>query len=232
MSSFVKTIHSKYFKEHKEITIILFISSMFAVALEILRTQISPKHNYLFFIWNLFLAWIPYLISIYLPIAYYKMKHKFFAYFLLIIWFLFWPNSPYIITDLLHLQEKTKQHIPLWFDLGLILSFAWAGLMLGYISLIEIQNLVRKRMGRIAGWIFACFMLLIGALGIYIGRYGRLNSWDVLNPDKLYSMLVMHFTNDMLKIDVLGMTLMYAAFLLLGYITIKVIIKIPDRMAL
>jgi uncharacterized membrane protein len=122
--------------------------------------------------------------------------------------------------------------MPLWYDLGLILSFAWAGLILGYISLIEIQNLVRKRMGRVAGWVFACIMLLLGALGIYIGRYGRLNSWDILNPDKLYSTLLMRFTDEMLKADVFGMTFVYAGFLLIGYITIKVIIKIPDRMAL
>ena len=230
MNHFLRTIHSKYFKEHKDITIILIIASLFAVSLEMLRIAISGEKRFLYFIWNLFLAWIPYLIGIYLPIAYYKMKNKFFVYLLLIIWFLFWPNSPYIITDLLHLKQKKT--MPLWYDLGLILSFAWAGLILGYISLIEIQNLVRKRMGRMASWIFASFMLLLGALGIYIGRYGRLNSWDVLNPDKLYSTLLMHFTDEMLKTDVLGMTFMYAGFLLIGYITIKVIIKIPDRMAL
>ncbi len=230
MRKSIKTIHSKYFKEHWEITIILFISSLFAVVLELLRILISSKINSLFFIWNLFLAWIPYLISIYLPIAYYKMKSKIFAYILLVIWFLFWPNSPYILTDLLHLKPKAK--LPLWFELGTILSFAWAGLMLGFISLIEIQNLIRKRFNRTIGWIFASFMMLIGALGIYIGRYGRLNSWDVLNPDKLYSTLIIHFNDNLMRIDMLGMTVLYGIFLFLGYLTIKIIIKIPDRMAL
>ncbi len=230
MNNFAKTIHSKYFREHSQITFILFISSLFAIALELLRVYISPKNNYLYFIWNLFLAWIPYFISLYLPVAYYKMKSKIFAYVLLIIWFLFWPNSPYILTDLLHLSQK--QNIPLWYDLGMILSFAWSGLMLGFISLIEIQNLIRKRMSRTVGWIFSCFMLLTGALGIYIGRYGRLNSWDILNPDKLYSTLIMHYKDDIMRLDMIGMTFLYGIFLLLGYITIKVIIKIPDRMAL
>ena len=230
MPGSVQLLRSKYFREHWEITLMLIISSVYATALELLRIYISPKHNYLFFIWNLFLAWIPYVISIYLPVAYYKMRSKLFAWILLIIWFLFWPNSPYILTDLLHLRQK--QNIPLWFDLGLILSFAWAGLMLGFISLIEIQNLVRKRTNRTTSWIFACFMLLTGALGIYIGRYGRLNSWDVLNPDKLYSTLIINFNDNMMRIDMLGMTVMYAIFLLIGYLTVKVIIKIPDRMAL
>jgi len=224
------TVRSQYFKDHWEITLMLILSSLFAVTLESLRILISHHKNYYYFIWNLFLAWIPYLISIYLPIAYYKLRYKFVALLLLIVWFLFWPNSPYIITDLLHLKEK--QRIPLWFDLGLILSFAWAGLMLGFISLIEIQNLIRKRGNRIWGWAFATLMLLLGSLGIYIGRYGRLNSWDVMNPDKLFSTMLMHWQDQLMRLEMVSMTLLYFIFLLLGYLTIKVIIKIPDRMAL
>jgi uncharacterized membrane protein len=223
------TLRSTYFKDHWEITLMLILSSLFAVSLEFTRILITHHKNYFYFIWNLFLAWIPYLISIYLPIAYYKLRYKIVAWIMLIVWFLFWPNSPYIITDLLHLKEK---QVPLWFDLGLILSFAWAGLMLGFISLIEIQNLVRKRTNRFWGWACATIMLLLGSLGIYIGRYGRLNSWDVLNPDKLFSTMLMHWQDQLMRLDLVGMTLIYFIFLLLGYLTIKVIIKIPDRMAL
>jgi uncharacterized membrane protein len=230
MSKSIKTIRSIYFREHWEITIILIISSLYAAAIVAVRIYLSSKINYLFFIWNLFLAWIPYLISIYLPVAYYKIRQKFIAYLLLVIWFLFWPNSPYILTDMLHLKQKPG--IPLWFDMGMILSFAWTGLMLGFISLIEIQNLVRKRFNRKAGWAFAAFMSLIGALGIYLGRYGRINSWDVLSPDKLYTTLAMHTNDKLVNNDIIGMTLMYGMFLFLGYITVKIIIKIPDRMAL
>jgi len=223
-------IRSKYFNEHWDITVILLLSSWFAITLEIIRLLISEHNNYFYFIWNLFLAWIPYLISIYLPIAFYKLKPRIIAYFLLIVWFLFWPNSPYIVTDLLHLRQK--QNIPLWFDLGLILSFASTGLMLGYISLVEIQNLVRKRMNRTAGWAFAVFVLISGSFGIYAGRYQRLNSWDVFNPDKFLSAMLMHFSDQMKLTELTGMTILYFVWLLLGYLTVKIIIKIPDRMAL
>ncbi|MGB3073850.1 MAG: DUF1361 domain-containing protein, partial [Chitinophagales bacterium] len=159
------------------------------------------------------------------------IRSKFIIYLLFIVWFLFWPNSPYMLTDLLHLKEK--QNIPLWFDLGLILAFAWAGLMLGFLSLIEVQNLVRKRMGRIAGWIFATVTILTGSLGIYIGRYVRLNSWDVVgNPLRVYADIFEHFSDRMLRTEMIVMTLQYGIFLFLGYLTIKIIIKIPDRMAL
>ena len=227
----LKSIHGKYLEHRWEITLLLFISSLYAVGLELLRIYLSHHYNYYYFIWNLFLAWIPFLISMYLPIAYYKIKPKIISYLLLIIWFLFWPNSPYILTDLLHLREKQK--IPLWFDLGLILSFALTGLMLGFISLIEIQNLIRKRTNRVIGWIFAIFTILTGSLGIYIGRYVRLNSWDIAgNPLRVYADIFEHFNDRMLRSEMFVMTLQYGAILFLGYLTIKIIIKIPDRMAL
>jgi uncharacterized membrane protein len=69
-------------------------------------------------------------------------------------------------------------------------------------------------------------------LGIYLGRYGRLNSWDVLNPDKLYTTIALHTNDKLVRNDVIGMTLMYGIFLFLGYLTVKTIIKMPDRMAL
>lgn len=209
----------------------LLVSSLFACVLEFLRIWISHRHNYLYFIWNLFLAWIPYAISMYLPVAYVVSKRKWIAYLLLIIWLGFWPNSPYMLTDLLHLKEK--QNIPLWFDLGLILSFAWAGLMIGFISLIEIQNFIRWRRTRIVAWLFAVLVIFSGGLGIYIGRYVRLNTWDVIvDPIRVYIAIFRNFKDQMMRTEMIGMTLLYSVFLLLGYLTVKVIIKIPDRMAL
>lgn len=224
-------LKGKYLQNRWEITLLLLASSCFAAGLELIRIFISGHNNYYYFVWNLFLAWIPYLIGLYLPVSFHVIRSRLVIYILLLIWFLFWPNSPYILTDLLHLKEK--QNIPLWFDLGLILSFAWTGLMLGFLSLMEVQNLVRKKMGRIAGWTFAVITLLTGSLGIYIGRYVRLNSWDVVgNPVRVYVDIFQHFSDRMLRIEMMVMTFQYGIFLLLGYMTIKVIVKIPDRMAL
>lgn len=227
----LRSLKGKYLENRWEITLLLLISSLFATSLEFLRIYLSGHHNYLYFIWNLFLAWIPYLLSMYLPVSFHVIKSRVFVYLLLLIWFLFWPNSPYILTDLLHLKEKQK--IPLWFDLGLILSFAWTGLMLGFISLIEIQNLVRKRTNRAVAWIFAIITILTGSLGIYVGRYVRLNSWDIVaNPVRVYADIFEHFNDRMMRAEMIVMTLQYGAFLFIGYLTVKIIIKIPDRMAL
>src|SRR5437870_4783913 len=98
----IHNIKHKYLEHRWEITVMLLISSLFACALEFLRIWISHKNNYLYFIWNLFLAWIPFAISMYLPISYVMLKRKWIAYLLLIVWLGFWPNSPYMLTDLLH----------------------------------------------------------------------------------------------------------------------------------
>lgn len=227
----LSSIKGKYLENRWEITLLLVISSLFAVGLEVLRIYLSGYNNYYYFIWNLFLAWIPYLLGMYLPVSFHVIRSRIVIYLMLFVWFLFWPNSPYILTDLLHLKEK--QNIPLWFDLGLILSFAWTGLMLGFLSLIEVQNLVRKRTNRVAGWLFAIITILTGSLGIYIGRYVRLNSWDVIgNPVRVYYDIFQHFSDRMMRTEMIVMTLQYGIFLFLGYLTIKIIIKIPDRMAL
>ena len=227
----LSSIKGKYLENRWEITLLLIVSSFYAVGLEVFRIILSGHRNYSYFIWNLFLAWIPYALSMYLPVSFHVVRSRVLVWTLLIIWFLFWPNSPYILTDFLHLKEK--QNIPLWFDLCLILSFSWTGLMLGFISLIEIQNLVRKRSGRTVAWIFASFTILTGSLGIYIGRYVRLNSWDVVaNPLRVFTDIFSHFEDHMLRKEMVVMTLQYGIFLFLGYLTVKIIIKIPDRMAL
>lgn len=88
-------------------------------------------------------------------------------------------------------------------------------------------------MGRIAGCTFAVITLLTGSLGIYIRRYVRLNSWDAVgNPVRVYDGIFQHFSDRMLRIEMMVMTCQYGIFLLLGYLTIKVIVKIPDRMTL
>ena len=96
------------------------------------------KQTFFFLNWNLFLAWIPYLIALSLPYFYQKLNSKILIGCLLFAWLLFFPNAPYILTDFLHLQKRTS--IPIWFDLMLLSSFAWTGLMLGYLSLLEVKR--------------------------------------------------------------------------------------------
>ncbi|MBN1310505.1 MAG: DUF1361 domain-containing protein [Anaerolineae bacterium] len=55
-----------------------------------------------------------------------------------LVWLLLFPNAPYLLTDLVHLQPQ--ENMPFWFDLILIVAFAWAGFFLRLISLVLMQG--------------------------------------------------------------------------------------------
>lgn len=93
-------------------------------------------------------------------------------------WFFFFPNAPYLVTDLVHL--KPRPPVPLWFDVLLLMAFASVGLLVGYVSLFLLEDAVARRRGARAGRGFALGMLALSSFGVYLGRFERWNSWDVL----------------------------------------------------
>ena len=99
-------------------------------------------------------------------------------------WLLFFPNAPYILTDLWHLPPNGQSRF--WVDLVLILMFALTGLVLGFLSLYLMQRLVVRRFGWVRGWLFTFGIAALSGCGLCIGRFLRWNSWDVLvNPGEL-----------------------------------------------
>jgi len=145
-------------------------------------------------------------------------------------WLLFFPNAPYLITDLFHLD--TRPGVPLWYDLALILSCAWNGLMLAYASLSDMQRLVQQRLGSVIGWAFATLALLLSSFGIYLGRYLRFNSWDVLaNPIALFYDILNRLLHPFTFPGTWGVTLVFGVFLLLGYGTVRLLGRAHDEPA-
>ena len=148
-----------------------------------MRTLLSGSLDYAFLVWNIFLAWIP--LGLAMTATTFAWKRKHLAVIIpasALVWLIFFPNAPYILTDLQHLGFP-KPGIPLWFDVLLLVWFAWTGLLLGVVSLFLMQDLVRREFGRTVGWLFVCAVGILGSLGIYIGRFLRWNSWDVFfNP--------------------------------------------------
>ncbi|HYG16562.1 MAG TPA: DUF1361 domain-containing protein [Bacteroidia bacterium] len=135
-----------------KIAIWLCISIIGGFVLLSARIQVTGLFYFRFLIWNMFLAFIPYAVSTLL--AYYSQTRKSVLVIVpaMALWMLFFPNAPYIITDLFHLRQRPQ--IPLWFDLLLILTFAWNGLILAYTSLADMQEIVTRLFNRFAGWIF------------------------------------------------------------------------------
>jgi uncharacterized membrane protein len=139
---------------------------------------------------------------------------------LLLLWLLFIPNSFYILTDLFHLDEFDSA--PKWFDLLLIFSFAWNGLLLGIISVRKTEMLLEIVTGRRFSLLIVFVVMWLNAFGIYIGRYLRFNSWDiVMQPFSLFrEMFEVIFHPLRNKMD-WGMIAVYAVFMTVLYITMK-----------
>lgn len=131
------------------------------------------------FVWNLFLAWVPLVLArMFCGELDRPGRRRWLLSGLFIGWFLFFPNAAYIVTDLIHL--KNRQGVPRWFDYIFITSYAWTGLFLCYVSLRLVHARVQQWWGRGIGWAFATGMLAAGSFGIYVGRFFRWNSWDMI----------------------------------------------------
>ena len=179
----------------------------------------SRGFTFLFLVWNLFLAWIPYWIAISLKGFYKLTNSKILSLGMVIVWLLFFPNAPYILTDLLHLHNRHP--VPFWYDLMLIVSFAWTGLMLGLISLHEVRIFIKNLYTEKLSWLFTFSATVLCGFGIYLGRCLRWNSWDILTkPGLLIQDILISMTDSM----AINITVIFSVFLLLGYMTLNVLI--------
>ncbi|MBO9199104.1 MULTISPECIES: DUF1361 domain-containing protein [Niastella] len=207
-----------------EIDRMLTLSMGFSIALVMARIVYTDKFTFIWLIWNLFLAWVPYVISSWLQkqTEMQEQKWKFFA--IAVIWLLFIPNSFYILTDLFHLGKF--HNVPNWFDLTLIISFAWNGLLLGVLSVRQIERMVQKYFPGKHELVFIFPIMWLNAIGVYIGRYPRFNSWDVVtNPIGLCAYLVKMICHPVQYVYAWGMVACFSVFMTLVYLTIKRISK-------
>jgi uncharacterized membrane protein len=156
----------------------LFGASLFCIALVVVRNVHTGNVNFRYLIWNLFLAWIPFALAVFVYDRWRRRRGGMLLLALSGLWLLFFPNAPYIATDFVHLQRDPLS--PYWYDAVTIAAFAWMGVLLGFASLYLMQTVVRQWRGVVAGWIFAFVAISLGSLGIYLGRFLRLNSWDAL----------------------------------------------------
>ena len=129
----------------------LMFATVVCVALVFVRVVVAGGHGYLFLVWNLFLAWLPLIFALQVGEQHAqggRRRWRLAAWGA--TWLIFFPNAPYIFTDLIHLTNKFSGHY--WVDLLLILSCALTGLMLGFVSLYLVQAVVAARLGRALGW--------------------------------------------------------------------------------
>lgn len=201
------------------IVVTLGLASALCVAMLAVRVVVAHDLAHIFMAWNLFLAWLPLVLALAARVLY--SAHRWLRYPAFAIcaglWLLFFPNAPYMMTDLIHLGPN--QVVPLWYDALLLLAFAWTGLLLGFISLYIMQGLVAQSLGRAAGWLFALGSLGLSAFGIYLGRFLRWNSWDVFYaPQTLLGDIWTRMRYPLEHPQTYSVTLLLSAFLVVAYL--------------
>ena len=194
----------------------IIIPLSFTVFLLIVRIVVSGQLTYAFLAWNLFLAWIPFAISQKIT----GVQNRWRILLLFGAWLLFLPNAPYIITDFLHL--KPRWPIPYWYDILLLFSAALNGLLLGLVSLSTVEKFLAGRYGnRISGLLILCSFFLC-AFGIYMGRYLRWNSWDIItNPGAIAGDVLERIFNPFDHFGTWSVTLLFGSFFYVIYYAIK-----------
>ncbi|MDF1549044.1 MAG: DUF1361 domain-containing protein, partial [Bacteroidales bacterium] len=121
---------------------------------------------------------------------------------------------------------KIQAAMPVWFDLLLILSFAWTGLMFGFISIWNIEKVLNSMIHKNLVNVVSIILLFIGSFGIYLGRYLRWNSWDIMQePMRIIYDISDRFTNPFKHPGTWGMTILMGIFLNIIYWSFKLIKK-------
>jgi uncharacterized membrane protein len=199
----------------------LAAASAFAVGMVVLRQRFTGEWRYENLVWNLFLAWLPFVFAV---AAYDLDRRRARPLGLLALgalWLAFLPNSPYLVTDYMLLRHIDG--MPVWFDVVMLTSFAWTGLVLGFVSLYLVQSIVRRRAGALAGWTFAVAALGLSGIGIYLGRVLRWNSWDLaVQPTAVLADVAERLQTARL----VGMSLALATFLTLAYATLYAFLSV------
>ncbi|MES2863132.1 MAG: DUF1361 domain-containing protein [Bacteroidota bacterium] len=157
----------------------VWLASLVAITLLLLRVKITHSMYLLFLIWNLFLAIIPYFLSSSILNNFFEKSKKIQNSIYAFIWLIFIPNTFYILTDFTHLHFKNTFQFGL--DMLILSSFSFAGFYVGLLSLHHMHQLTIAKYGDKKGNLFILIISFLSAFGIYLGRVLRFNSWDIVS---------------------------------------------------
>jgi uncharacterized membrane protein len=205
------------------LTAMLIFATIISLGLEKFHTRINGVESYSNLVFNLGLAWIPFLAAVVASIA----SRNRITFFLImpictLVWLIFFPNAPYLLTDFQHLAT-TRGDAPLWFDVIVLIWFAWTGLFLGIASLYLIQEIVTNTFSRWIGWIFAIGVTVLSSFGVFLGRFLRWNSWDLLyDPIPIAKDMAAIVRNPISNLPTYFFTIMFTLLFLFIYISIHI----------
>jgi uncharacterized membrane protein len=196
---------------------IIFASISFTILLLIARIIYTGEFTYAFYMWNLFLALIPLVASARLI---HQNKLGIVAVAWLSLWLLFFPNSPYLVTDLFHFKERSG--CPQWFDLVLVSSATWNGIFTGILSLLQVERFLKKFFENKWVQISLAFFIILCGYGVYMGRFLRFNSWDlIIDPIGVGSYIKNSLVHPHQNLSLWAFTVVFSGMFGIIFFTIK-----------
>jgi len=223
--------------EHVGLAAVLLLSSAAGLALVAFRLLYSGTGGYAFMPWNLLLAWVPLVLALAIGPASHLGDGRPLALGALgLLWLLFFPNAPYLLTEFIHLDPHYAVSrrpiralaglspgggVPVWYDVVLILTFAWNGLLLAFVSLHVVQRAVTRAAGSAWGWATVVLVLGLSGFGVSLGRFERWNSWDLFaRPFTLLADVASRVLNPIEHARTTAVTVLLFSFLLLAYLSV------------
>lgn len=208
----------------------LLLNALFCLALLALRMYVKESLFYGFLVWNLFLAIVPYAISLWLLQTHWIRKHTLPLLLVLGIWLLFLPNAPYLITDLMHLRHARSSLS--WLDPFMLFAFALTGLLFGIISLHHVFCVLSAKWSVAAAKRLLFFVVFLCGFGIYLGRFQRWNSWELFSdPILLLRDCFRSLSHPAYRIKTWGITLGFGSFLWILFLTIQPFLPIKKNIS-
>jgi uncharacterized membrane protein len=156
------------------------------LVLLVVRGHYVPWQARGYLVWNLFLAWIPYVCARLIWRAARRSTPLPLLLPLAAVWLVFLPNAPYLVTDVVH-YDRRATGTGLLIEIALFGSVAIAGLLLGVAAMQPVHRIVAARYGSVAARVFPPVIAVAVAFGVYLGRVQRWNSWSFIEtPGKLF----------------------------------------------
>jgi uncharacterized membrane protein len=221
------------FSRHKyKLAIFILLGAASAVSVILARARMAYSHSddYIALVWNLILAWIPLIFALIAYVVSWSRKLLFIVVpICALVWLAFFPNAPYILTDFQHLSTNSS-NAPLWYDVLMLIWFAWTGLFLGVVSLYLMQEIVTRTFGRATGWVFTLVVTVLSSIGIFLGRFYRWNSWDILgDPLPIAHDIMGWLRHPFANLRVYGFTLLFTLLFLFVYLAIHAIGRVMQE---
>lgn len=197
------------------VLLVMALASAFCAALLLVRIQLTGHLTLAFLGWNLVLAWVPLVLS--LLVAWRDTSTRVGTFFVGAAWLAFFPNAPYLVTDLIHL--RARGFVLLVYDAILVFAFALTGLCIAFVSLRLMHGLVERALGRAVGWLFVAVVAVLSGFGVFLGRFLRWNSWDLLTrPGELLATLASGAQDPLAHLGALGVTAVMGALVAATYV--------------